>query len=151
MNYLCFYRKKLPGNSLMVCQLRSLNVSASNPWTERKRRKVVVLAESRFAWVDSVAEICGKAHTQPRFSGTLATITLCSICTAWTRSPTTMFIIIKIIIFLLSSFFHLLLDFTTTKKKHLRLLYYRRPHYTSSSKNLFNATPPYKLFNAIDC
>ena len=69
MNYLCFYRKKLPGNSLMVCQLRSLNVSASNPWTERKRRKVVVLAESRFVWVDSVAEICEKALTQPRFPG----------------------------------------------------------------------------------
>merc|ERR1712107_468629 len=137
-------RKKLPGNSLMVCQLRSLNASASNPWTERRRRKVVVLAESRFAWVDSVAEICGKALTQPRFPGL-----------GYYHSLLHMYSLNKItddnvhhqqnhyfpsfFIFPSSSRFYY-----DEKKKHLRLLYSRRPHNMNSSKNLFNATPPNK-------
>ena len=47
-----FCRKKQLGNNWMVCQLRSLNVSALNHWTVPKRRKVAVLVGSHFVWDD---------------------------------------------------------------------------------------------------
>merc|ERR1712223_774898 len=44
------------GHNLMVCQSRSLNVSALNLWMVQKRRKVAVLVVSHFVWVDRVCD-----------------------------------------------------------------------------------------------
>ena len=51
-----FHRKKQHGHNLMVCQSRSLNVSALNLWMVQKRRKVAVLVVSHFVWVDRVCD-----------------------------------------------------------------------------------------------
>ena len=51
-----FFRKKQLGHNLMVCQSRSLNVSALNLWMVQKRRKVAVLVVSHFVWVDRVCD-----------------------------------------------------------------------------------------------